>query len=391
MQQQQFEHQKKENLDTIPFYYSNWFILGLIVCLLSMGYLWDNYMSQSVIVTTTKVISVSKPSAQNSSDIKFAKIQDVQVGERAIGKNPELTDSERSTFLPDPESATWRKLTLEMIKPDGKRLDITLLRPLSWIKESNAQISATIFLALPEMGAQGLAKVLNIESCPPIKKGRGNVITGTFHHEAANTIDLYVEGLAKPIGCTDNHPFWSVTRNEFIEAGKLLRGEQLQLHNGQTAKVIQILPRPGPERVHNLEVMNEHVYRVTNEGILVHNTCNYSKPVSKFGVPVRTNVTNRGQKKVDYLFNEKNDADNWAAKTLGPTKQRIYNEHGWCGWRNDKGETVYWNHGDWDTGPGVSAYPHLNYEVGGVKGHLFLQDKIISHGLMENFQNEFGN
>jgi hypothetical protein len=145
---------------------------------------------------------------------------------------------------------------------------------LSWIKESNAQISATIFLDLPEMGAQGLAKVLNIEPCPPIKKGRGNVITGTFHHEAANTIDLYVEGLSKPIGCTDNHPFWSVTRQEFVEAGKLLRGEALQLHSGQTTKVVQILPRPGPERVNNLEVMNEHVYRVTWEGVLVHNTCN---------------------------------------------------------------------------------------------------------------------
>jgi hypothetical protein len=134
------------------------------------------------------------------------------------------------------------------------------------------QLAQRYFLIYPKW-AQGLAKVVNIEPCPPIKKGRGNVITGTFHHEAANTIDLYVEGLAKPIGCTDNHPFWSVTRNEFIEAGKLLRGEQLQLHNGQTAKVVQILPRPGPERVHNLEVLNEHVYRVTERGILVHNVC----------------------------------------------------------------------------------------------------------------------
>jgi hypothetical protein len=125
------------------------------------------------------------------------------------------------------------------------------------------------------MGAQGFAKVRNIEPCPPIKPGKGNVITGTFHHEAANTIDLYVEGLSKPIGCTDNHPFWSVTRNEFIEAGKLLHGEELQLYKGQTTKVIQILPRSGPERVHNLEVMNEHVYRVTQNGILVHNNYVY--------------------------------------------------------------------------------------------------------------------
>jgi hypothetical protein len=160
-----------------------------------------------------------------------------------------------------------------MIKPDGKRLDITLLRPLNWISESQADVATTIFLDLPEMGAQGLAQVLNIESCPTIKRGKGNVITGTFHHEAANTIDVHVEGLAKPIGCTGNHPFWSLTRNEFIEAGKLQQGEQLQLHNDQTAKVIQILPRPGPERVHNLEVMNEHVYRVSQSGLLVHNSC----------------------------------------------------------------------------------------------------------------------
>jgi hypothetical protein len=160
-----------------------------------------------------------------------------------------------------------------MIKSDGKRLDITLLRPLSWIDELKTTIGSTIFLDLPEMGAQGTAKVLNIEPCPPIKPSKGNVITGTFHHEAANTIDVYVEGLSKPIGTTDNHPFWSVTRNEFVDAGKLRQGEQLQLYNGQTAKVIQILPRPGPERVHNLEVMNEHVYMVTDSGILVHNTC----------------------------------------------------------------------------------------------------------------------
>jgi hypothetical protein len=144
---------------------------------------------------------------------------------------------------------------------------------LTWIEESNAEVGATIFLDLPEMGAQGQATILNIEPCPSIKRGKGNVITGTFHHEAANTIDLYVEGLEKPIGTTDNHPFWSVTRQEFIDAGKLQLGEELQLYNGQTAKVVQILPRPGPERVHNLEVMNEHVYRVTQEGILVHNIC----------------------------------------------------------------------------------------------------------------------
>ncbi|MDR2706245.1 MAG: HINT domain-containing protein [Planctomycetaceae bacterium] len=269
----QHNSNKSTNLTNTPFYHNPIVVIGFMVCILSLGILWD-YAIAPRIFQSSKTVQVTKTWSTDSS-VKFAKIQDVQVGERAIGKNPELTDSERATFFPDPKPTTWRKLTLEMIKSDGKRLDITLLRPLNWISESQADIGTTIFLDLPELGAQGFAKVLNIESCPPIKSGKGNVITGTFHHEAANTIDLHVEGLSKPIGCTDNHPFWSVTRNEFVEARKLQQGEELQLYNGQTAKVIQILPRPGPKQVHNLEVMNEHVYRVSDQGILVHNNYVY--------------------------------------------------------------------------------------------------------------------
>jgi RHS repeat-associated protein len=246
---------------------------GLLIILMGLVlFLWNSYRMPSI--DNTVVHTILKPVTHSvPSGIRFAKIQDVQVGERAIGINPEITDSERSAFLPDPEPTTWRKLTLEMIKSDGKRLDITLLRPLVWLEESQADIGATIYLDLPEMGAQGFAKVRNIEPCPPIKRGKGNVITGTFHHEAANTIDIHVEGLSKPIGCTDNHPFWSVARNEFVEAGKLLPGEELQLYSGQTTKIVQIFPRQGSEQVHNLEVMNEHVYRVTDVGILAHNMC----------------------------------------------------------------------------------------------------------------------
>jgi hypothetical protein len=252
--------------------------IGLCCFFFLVNYLWNSYTDSQVASVKPNVKRVSTTSScvlnNSNSGVRIKKIQEVEVGERAIGTNPEVTNSERATFLPDPDPVTWRKLTLEMIKSDGKRLDITLLRPLSWLAESQANTGTTIFLDLPEMGAQGFAKVLNIEPCPPIKQGKGNVITGTFHHEAANTIDLHVEGLSKPIGCTDNHPFWSVTQNEFVEAGKLQQGEELHLYSGQTAKVIQILPRPGPEQVHNLEVLNEHVYWVTQNGVLVHNVCN---------------------------------------------------------------------------------------------------------------------
>jgi hypothetical protein len=65
----QFEHQQSDTSPTSIFHFKTWFCLGLIVCLLVSGYLWDSYMSPKTIVTTTKVVSVSKTSNQSSSGI----------------------------------------------------------------------------------------------------------------------------------------------------------------------------------------------------------------------------------------------------------------------------------------------------------------------------------
>ncbi|MDP1563049.1 MAG: polymorphic toxin-type HINT domain-containing protein [Pirellulaceae bacterium] len=73
------------------------------------------------------------------------------------------------------------------------------------------------------------------------------------------------------MGVTANHPFWSVDRAEFVQAGELTIGERLQTLAGDTLWVQQKLPRPGPEPVYNLEVHDEHVYYVGTSGILAHN------------------------------------------------------------------------------------------------------------------------
>jgi hypothetical protein len=214
-------------------------------------------------------------STSTSKSVASKKIQDIRVGDRTTGVNPELSTDDRTGFLPDPIPETWNVAVFEMKKSDGSHIDFTLLRPVEWFTMLDAESGKFIFIDLPEMGIQGEAKLLRIEPCSPIKPGKGNVVTGTFKHLANGTIDLYVEGLSKPIGCTGNHPFWSVTRQEFIDAGKLLPDEELLLHDGQKTKVVQILPRPGPRNVYNIEVLNEHVYEVGWSGILVHNTCEY--------------------------------------------------------------------------------------------------------------------
>ena len=121
----------------------------------------------------------------------------------------------------------------------------------------------------------GWASLTDVDENVAIQPGPGNVVTGTFAHVSDAVIDLQIEGQPKPIGCTTTHPFWSVDRQDFVEAGRLQQGERVQLYNGETKRVVQKLPRPGPVNVYNLEVYAEHVYSVTPDGVLTHNNgCN---------------------------------------------------------------------------------------------------------------------
>jgi Protein of unknown function (DUF1557). len=97
------------------------------------------------------------------------------------------------------------------------------------------------------------------------------VVTGIFEHEAGNVIDLYLAGTNEPIGCTDNHRFWSEDRKEYIEAGQLRAGERVWTRKLGSTTVAATAPRPGTHRVYNLEVHGEHVYEVGELGTLVHN------------------------------------------------------------------------------------------------------------------------
>jgi hypothetical protein len=114
--------------------------------------------------------------------------------------------------------------------------------------------------------------------------------------------------------------------------------------------------------------------------------------LSSEGREIFSSVTRKGQVKSQRLFENSSDAKNWAKKQLGPSAIRIYDNSGkWIGWRNSAGDTVYWGHGDWGKGAGLSNFPHLNFDIQGVKGHLFLRDKIINRGMWQDFKNEMRN
>ncbi len=97
------------------------------------------------------------------------------------------------------------------------------------------------------------------------------VVTATFHHHAAQVLDLYIADLSSPIGTTPNHPFWSEDQQTFVRADELKPGERLRNADGTLTSVQQVFTRPGTSDVFNLEVQVAHTYHVAANGVLVHN------------------------------------------------------------------------------------------------------------------------
>ena len=253
------------------------------------------------------VTEITPTSFQTNVEIRPKKISEAEIGDRTPGVNPEGNDgNDESVFLTQKHCV----YSLVLKKENGSLCYVKLLRPDDWLDSEDVRIcrNATgqilddvdfitdeliglklvgdyayaVWLELPEMGCVGWAKVVDVEDFQ-YAPGIGNLVTGTFKHISDDVIDLVVEGQTKPIGVTNSHPFWSVDREEFVPAGELLQGERLLLFSGDTARVLQKLPRPGPQDVYNIEVFGEHVYLVTPEGLLAHNGCGLSRFDDRLG------------------------------------------------------------------------------------------------------------
>lgn len=155
----------------------------------------------------------------------------------------------------DPE--TWRQIKLTAHKPDENICEVSLIRPMWWIRETGARVGGTINLHMPEVGVVGPADVLYIGPCPPLEESndaraaiprvlggpefgasegsrrpRTELVTGTFKHHGAKVINVFVAGLERPIGTTPSHPFYSVDRRGWVRAGELRPGEVLGQSTG---------------------------------------------------------------------------------------------------------------------------------------------------------------
>ncbi|MCR9235010.1 MAG: HINT domain-containing protein [bacterium] len=220
-------------------------------------------------VSKDKAEFISAPISQGAEqEVGYCPISQIELGQRTLGTNP--LREEVPENLRDPDPTFWREVHLQVADESQEEVTIQLLRPLGWIYAQNAWLGNKIPLELTELHVNGEAVVTYVGSCPPIRPGPGNVVTGKYIHQSAdNLIDLSIEGENRPTGVTTNHPYWSVDRQCFLQAGDLKRGEHVETRYGPR-QVVSLTPR-GNQPVYNLEVHGEHVYRVGTLGTLVHN------------------------------------------------------------------------------------------------------------------------
>ncbi|MFN7770826.1 MAG: polymorphic toxin-type HINT domain-containing protein [Planctomycetaceae bacterium] len=328
-------------------------------------------------------VAFPEPAAHSSTGpggrYRTKPIGEIQTGERVLAANPQVDHAVVTASEIDP--GTWRNIRLRMRKPHGGTLDIVLLRPLAWLAEqvnecgqlaaadSHASVpphavrseqdhtgfqldsdvghdTGWIHLALPELGAVGPAEVLAIEPCPSLASGPGRTVTGTFAHAAADVLDLEIEGLDTPLGCTANHPFWSADRHDFVPAGSLTIGEHLQTESGTLRQVTRITPRRGPPvAVFNLEVDAEHVYYVSTAGVLVHNAYPGNAPTS---VEVASQVNPRLVQRLEAFRAYKANGGamemhRWVQATQGNPAYGTGFKSGFADWSSRVGKPVHGN------------------------------------------------
>lgn len=201
-------------------------------------------------------------------------IEQVPLGARVPTKNPRPWEYDDS--LPEPDQATWAKVSVTMYRNDGGIVDAELLRPRWWIAQHGIQAGQYLPMHIEELQVQGSALVTSVEDCPEIAPGEGSVVTARFCTREVRSIArveiLGPDGQIEALEGTTIHPIWSEDRQDWVQLGELRQGEALRAASGP-ALALSVGIHSISVPVYNIEVHGEHVYQVGELGLLVHNNC----------------------------------------------------------------------------------------------------------------------
>ncbi len=195
-------------------------------------------------------------------------IESIPLGARVASKNPRPWDYDNEFGELSPPS--WKEVEFEVENADGSRVTMQVLRPNHWLTELQIYEGAEIAIQIAELRTLGKARVVNIKACPQIAEGEGSLVTGRFvTHGASGLVEIEFEN-GECLTGTAIHRIWSETKSNWTELGSLTPGELVLSRAGELA-VAKVTAIPGKQPVYNLEIDGEHVYEVTEFGILVHN------------------------------------------------------------------------------------------------------------------------
>ncbi len=120
------------------------------------------------------------------------------------------------------------------------------------------------------MDVSGQGQVLSIEQCPPIADGNGSVVTGRFTTlGASNLVEVSLSDGSVLTG-THSHPVWVPAEAQWVSLAELRAGMFLDSEK-EHIFVTNVVLHAKPQDVYNIEVQGEHVYRIGDAAILVHN------------------------------------------------------------------------------------------------------------------------
>lgn len=207
--------------------------------LLTVGFLLSGLLiARGVIPTSVRLAagSLAQRATIVTSRPNSRLIEAIRVGDRVLARGPDRKDSDTGSTEVDP--STWKKVRLYAEQRWSDRtvddIHIETLRPPAWLQTNNAHVGATVTipLDLAEMGIDpGVhARILDIEDCPKIAKGRGRVVLTTVNHRNNCVYDLTVRngsGGNVKIGVTAFHKVYSADRSTWVSASTL-RSPDLQ-------------------------------------------------------------------------------------------------------------------------------------------------------------------
>jgi hypothetical protein len=163
-------------------------------------------------------------------------------------------------------------LELENPLQSGDVIHIELARSRRWLDERRPTIG-NVKIDIPEIGISGSAKLTHIQA---IKENPGNgcLVLMTMQHVASRILKLRFD-TGTELEVTPYHRFYvenDVGEAGWVEAESLKPGQLLRSDVGPVRLKAVASAQPN-RRVFNLEVSQEHTYRVSKDRLWAHNTC----------------------------------------------------------------------------------------------------------------------